>query len=283
MSDDLRWHLLISKSYELKIAKAFRLLRSRNIEPILIKGWAAARNYPTDVPRYFSDIDLAVSPSDYPAALKLINSNEFGGLGIDLHEGLRHLDTNSWERLFEDSQIKEIDGTAIRILSSEDHFRVLCVHWLNDGGAYRERLWDIYYAVANRPPEFDWDKCLNVVSETRRRWIVCAIGLAHRYLELDINGLPFAEEAEQLPDWLIKTVEKEWMSDVRLRPLQTCLREPRELIRQIRKRFPPNPIQATIEVEGEFDNRTRAFYQFHDLFKRSVPSIRRITSVLFRK
>ena len=33
------------------------------------------------------------------------------------------------------------------------------------------------------------------------------------------------------------------------------------IVKQIKKRIPPNPIQATIEMEGSFDARTRVQYQ----------------------
>jgi len=161
------------------------------------------------------------------------------------------------EALFADCQEINVDGESVRIPSDEDHLRILAVHWLNDGGVRKERLWDIYYAVANRRESFDWEKCFGCVSDVRRRWIISAIGLAHKYLELDLTGLPFADEAKDLPGWLIKTVEGEWRNGVRLRSLHTCLREPRELFRQIRKRLPPNAVEATIEMEGQFENGWR--------------------------
>lgn len=282
--DTLRWQRLANRRAELNIVQAFRVFRKHRIEPILIKGWAANRFYPEDNPRFFSDIDLAVSTNDYNPAYGLIQSPEGNSLGVDLHRELRYLDTLAWDKLFARSELVDLDGVAIRIPCAEDHLRILCVHWLNDGAEYRERLWDIYYAVSNRPASFDWAKCLDCVSKTRRRWIIVSIGLAHLYLELPIDELPFADEARAIPDWIIRCVEREWKTDVRLRPLQVFIYRPARLLEQIRKRIPPNPIQATIDMEGEFDNRTRVFYQIGSVLKRIGPSLRRnLTRIFTRK
>lgn len=260
-SDGLRWFLLRKKIHEDRIRRAFDLFRSDQIEPILIKGWAAAMNYPADIPRHFNDTDLAVAAGDYERAARLTGSAEAGGLIIDLHRELRYLDTVPWSDLFDNSRLTDLDGMRIRILRPEDHLRVLCVHWLADGGANKQRLWDIYYAVANRPSDFDWDRCLLPVARNRRRWIVAVIGIAHRYLGLDLDGLPIAGEAENIPGWMTQCIEAEWHSDVRLEPVVGHLGSPASLIRQLRKRLPPNPIRATVEMEGSIDARSRAFYQ----------------------
>ena len=146
---------------------------------------------------------------------------------------------------------------------------------MNDGGAYRERLWDIFYAVENRAESFDWEKCLQVVNEKRRYWIICAIGLAHQYLDLKIDDTPFAGEIQNLPKWLIKAVEKEWADEVRLQPIQYYWHNKKQFWQQIKKRIPPNPIQATIELEGYFDKRPRFIYQFGDIFYRIYTSYQR--------
>ena len=157
------------------------------------------------------------------------------------------------------------------------------MHWLNDGGIPKDRLWDIYYAVENRRETFDWDKCFGWVGSVRRGWIIAAIGLANRYLELDISGLPFAAEAKELPEWLTQTIESEWKNGIRLRSLHTCLREPRELFRQIRKRIPPNAVEATIEMEGHFDNSWRLPYQVGSMMKRLGPSVRGIRTIVGKR
>jgi hypothetical protein len=282
ITDEYRFYLLRKRVAEDFILSAFRGLRRQGIEPVLIKGWAAARNYPASKPRFFGDIDLAVSAADFIPATNLINAgSELGG--IDLHRELEHLDTVNWQRLMGNSEIVQLDGEGIRILCAEDHLRIMCVHWLTDGGERQDRLWDIVYAVRNRPADFDWSKCLDVVSENRRRWIITSIGIAHKYLDLDLDGLPFADEAKNLPTWLTRCLDKEWATGIEIRPLHTQLKNPLGMLRQIRKRIPPNPIQATINCEGDFRKKSRIVYQIRDMFNRLMPGIKRISSTIVEK
>jgi hypothetical protein len=277
MTDEARWNLLARKKSERAITEAFRTFRDHGIEPILIKGWAAARNYPPERSRFYGDTDLAVSSADFGRALELVERPDTPVRGVDLHNELRHLDTSPWERLFARSQLVDVDGVSVRILSAEDHLRVLCVHWLTGGGEDRERLLDIVYAVQNRGDAFDWSECLDVVSRERRSWIVCTIGLAHRYHGLSLEGLPFADEASKLPRWLTRSIENSWSNETRLRGLDESITDGSMFLRQMRKRIPPNPVQATVFCEGMFDDRSRMRYQVRDILGRVIPSFRRIS------
>lgn len=270
-----KWLRINLKVNEKFIVETFKLLRQNNIEPLLIKGRAAADFYPQKFQRRFVDVDLCVSPEQFIKAEKLLKNEPSVYNLIDLHKGLRNHDTVDWEDLFENSILLEIDGYPIRVLRPEDHLRVLCVHWLIDGGEYKDKLYDIYWLVKNRGENFDWERCLNIVSENRRRWIICVIGIAHKYPALYIDDLPFADEAKNLPKWLTKTLEKEWQSDIRIEPLSLNFKNPKQLLQQIRKRFPPNPITATIMSEGSFDSKTRIIYQIRNISERLTASIKK--------
>ncbi|MBC7898461.1 MAG: nucleotidyltransferase family protein [Saprospiraceae bacterium] len=280
MDDNYRWHLLRLKRHEIMLRRAFGRFRECGFEPILIKGWAIAKLYPWGVPRFFGDIDLAVTSSDFENAFRFCQHDDIRILDIDLHNEFRHLDTQPWDELFGRSQLIDLEGTDIRVLCPEDHLRVLCVHWLTDGGAYKEKLWDIYYAVENRGPDFNWDLCLITASEVRRRWIIYTIGLAHEYLGLEIGDLPFADEAKNTPKWLRRAVEKEWKSPGPPLPIHTCLGDRKLFLEQIRKRFPPNPIQSTVDMEGSFDADTTTYYQIGSFFKRLSPSVKRVLTTI---
>ncbi len=276
MTDEFRWYLLKKRSSEAAILSALGIFRENGIEPVLIKGWAAARNYPDGRSRFYGDIDLAVSSIDFPLAYRLIHQRGSGIKGVDLHNGLRHLDTLDWHTLISRSEVVEIESGAIRILAAEDHLRVLCAHWLTNGGESRERLWDIVYAIENRPPDFDWAKCLDVVSSNRRSWILATIGLAHKYLGLNIDSLPFSSELVDLPAWLTRSVQRSWSNEIKLRGIDESITKPALFLRQIGKRLPPNAIQATVNCEGNFDHGSRLPYQVRDIVGRSGPSIRRL-------
>ncbi|HVF48226.1 MAG TPA: nucleotidyltransferase family protein [Pyrinomonadaceae bacterium] len=277
INDEARWNLLQKKTQEIRVVQAFELFRKNGIEPILIKGYAAARNYPESETRLSIDIDFAVAAADFDRARE-IKAPE--GIGIDVHRELRHLDTLPWEDLFGNSQMIEVDSCRARVLRDEDHLRVLCVHWLTDGGSDKSRLWDIYYAVANRPPDFDWGRFLDVVTPRRRRWLVATVGLARRYLGLDVSGTPIDAEARHLPKWLEKTVEREWAAETKTRPMEAVVLEPAMFVKQFVKRLRPNAIRATVEAEGDFEARTRVHYQIRNFVSRIKPTVRRIVETV---
>lgn len=267
--------LLNYKAHEYRLEKAWSRFEKAGFKPVLIKGWAAAQSYPEPAERLFSDIDLLIGADEYPKASKFLESFE-PFFNIDLHENAKTLDTLSFKDLYLNSRVVKCGETDIRVLRPEDHLRILAVHWLIDGGAKKEKLWDIFYAVENRPPNFDWNRCLDAAGETRRKWIVSVIGLAHKYLDLSIENTPVAREAENLPKWLIEALEKEWKSEIKLRPLHFFLTDRKEFWRQIKKRIPPNAIQATVETEGEFDDGRRIRYQIQNVFQRLGHFLKRI-------
>lgn len=272
IANDLRWNMVHLKASEARVASAFRLMRVNAIEPILIKGWAVGRLYPIDKPRVSIDVDLAVRPEDFAKAESVRSRGSDSSVLIDLHKGLRHFDSRPWDHIFRSSILILADGAEIRVPSPEDHLRILCGHWLNDGGADRERLWDIFYSVEKRPDSFDWDNCLNAAGPERRSWVVYTIAMAHEYLGLPIDDLPMRDELRSFPDWMRETVEREWASGVRLRDLRTCLGDWKLLRTQIRKRIPPNPIQATIEMEKSLDDPRRRYFQARTVVRRAVYS-----------
>ena len=261
------------------LVETVRTFNERGINAIVFKGYPAALNYDLPSIRSFADVDVSVSAANYDTARDLQETLHKRHVPVDLHNEFRQLDTLNWQTVFLRTTTIPVLGEEVRILCPEDHLRIMAVHWLTDGGEYRERLWDIYYAVANRPADFDWNKCLDVVSPTRRKWVITTIGLAHKYLGLEIGDLPFADEAKDIPKWIIKTVEREWARDVRLIPLRIAYRKPRMLFRQIAKRLPPNPITATIDMEGEFDDRPRIWYQLGSIAKRIPPSLLRFVDL----
>lgn len=271
-NNDEKFLLLQYKVFESRIEKIFRVLDAENLNPILIKGWAAAQNYPSPHLRRFVDIDLIIAPEDYTKALSLVEEIAESSY-IDWHLGARHLDERSFEDLLGNTTQRAIGQTPIRVLSAEDHLRILCVHWLNDGGADRERLWDLYWAITRRPHDFDWHRLLESKNPSRRRWIVCALGAACRFLNLKLENSPISTEVEQLPKWFVKVIQAEWESGIRLQPLSHVKNNRKAFWQQIKKRVPPNPIQATIEMGGDLDGNRRFWYQFKSIFPRLKPYI----------
>lgn len=282
IADISKWNALQRRIQEINIAGAFDLFRENGIEPIIFKGWAAARYYPDNVFRSTHDLDISVPSSQYGLARSIAASSAGRKFVIDLHREFRNHDKRSWDELFTDSKLIETPFGSIRVLSDEDHLRSLVTHWLYDGGEYKEKLWDIYYLIDSTRNSFNWEKCLSAASDDRRRWIAIVVLLASKYLELDISTTPAEIKNGKIPGWIIQELEKKWDTDLRMVPLDDVISSPAKFIQQLRLRFPPNPIQATIESEGSLDSRFQYKYQLKSIIKRSGPSVHRILASLKR-
>jgi len=273
-SDKNKFQNLIFQMHLKNVEKVYAAFEESGISPVLIKGLAAAINYPKPFQRIFSDIDLAVGPDSFDRAAQVISNNKFN---VDLHKGLRHLDVLNWENLYENSRLTDVFGITIRILRPEDHLRVLCTHWLTDGGADRTRLWDIYFALKNNSATFSWDRFFNPVDDKRKEWLAVVLSAVSYYLGLELQDIRNPMPLSPPPVWIRTEIEKEWTSDIRLTPLQNTGWNHRELLPQLGKRFPPNVLQAIVETGSRIDEDKFYLVRAHDFIKRAKNSLKNLT------
>ena len=251
-----------------QIEKVFRLLRAASVEAILAKGWAAAGFYPNRDLRPFGDIDLCVRPADFGVAQEVLRRPEANDCWVDLHKHFSEIDDRPIDEIFARSIVVPSGREHIRILGPEDHLALLCIHLLKHGAWRPLWLCDIAAAVESLPPTFDWRLFLG---RRRAAWISCAIGLAHQLLGAAIGHLPLEPGQAEVPDWLVQSVLDHWSNlfpadhlPVRPPPLiENNLRTRRNIVKAVIQRW-PDPITATFNLEGKFNNFPRLPYQVAD-------------------
>lgn len=270
--------------HERAIERAFVLLRSAGVEPILVKGWAIARLYPERGLRPYGDLDLCVRPGQYLKAQEVLRGLEGEDVSVDLHAGFTKLDERDLDDLYARSELVKVGGVPVRVLGPEDHLRLLCVHLLRHGAWRPLWLCDIAAAVEFRSAGFDWDRCLG----SNRRladWVACAIGLAHELLGAKVDDTPVAERAKHLPRWLVPNVLEQWNMPFPTRhasasqPMATYLRRPAGLLQALRKRW-PNSIEATIGVRGPLNGLPRLPFRLTYCLLRTVTFVGRLPRLL---
>lgn len=278
-----RLHTLQAALHERNIKAVLALLRAAGVEPLLVKGWAAARLYAEPGARPYGDIDLCVDPEQYQTACAVLR--EAGDkYPVDLHngtgmedgrrwQGTRMLDDRGWDELFARSRLIPLDATQVRVPSAEDHLRILCFHLLRHGVERPSGLCDIAASVEARPPDFDWSVCLGT-HPVRADWIACAVGLAGRLLGARTDDTPVAARAATLPEWLLRAVLARWAvsfaghftRDGEM-GMSHHLRRPAGFVRAVARRW-PTPILGTVGVGGSFNNLPRFPYQLGYFLRR---------------
>jgi hypothetical protein len=252
---------------EERIVTAYRLLRDAGVEPILVKGWSAARFYPHRTLRPYGDIDLVVRPPEYSAARAVLKRDEAGTWWVDLHQRLSEIDDRSPDELFERSQMVALKDIQIRVLSDEDQLALLAIHLFKHSAWRPTWLCDIAAMAEALPAGFDGNICFGS-NKRRAIWIASAIALAHELLGANVDKVPSRGEVKTLPEWLIDAVLKQWGNlfgsdhlPVQARPLfADSLRNPRTVLKEIRERW-PDPIVATFYLSGQLNNLPRLPYQ----------------------
>jgi hypothetical protein len=264
-----RLYSLQAVLHERRLRQVIPVLRSFGAEPVLVKGWAIARFYPEPGLRPYCDLDLCVLPDHYAAARAALESPEASGGIVDLHLGFGKFYEHQTDQVFARSRLVRLDNLDVRVLGAEDNLRFLCLHLLRHGAVRPLWLADIAVLLETIADDFDWDRCLTG-SRRQARWVACAIGLAHHLLGANVQELPAAVRAGHLPSWLVPPVLKGWGTPCETpRQVASFLSHPIGLSRELLHHW-PNPIEATMTVEGPFNELPRLPYQLGHVVSRAT-------------
>ena len=262
--------------HQTKIQKVFQLMRAEGVEPILLKGWAIARLYPQPALRPYGDIDLFVRPQDFGIANRVIESAEARGCWVDLHARISELSDTSTEDLFARSHLVSCGDEQVRVLGAEDHFALLAIHLLKHGAWRPTWLCDLGLLLESMSDDFDWNLCLSK-NQRRANWILSAVGVAQELVGAEIGNEEIAARSREIPAWLVRSVLKEWETPFAIdqppmshrAPMRSYLRHPRGFLSDLAHRW-PNPILATVSVNGKFNRLPRLPYQLANCISRSI-------------
>ncbi len=268
-----RLQSLQSDIHEQKIEKAFRLLRQAGVEAVLAKGWATAGIYSMRALRPFGDIDICVAPEKFRQASDVFSAPEAEDCWVDLHQKFSEIANRKVAELFQRASVVQLGAEQIRILGLEDQLALSCIHLLKHGGWRPLWLCDVAVIIEALPETFNWDTCLGA-DKTRARWIMCAIGLAKDLLAADLAKVPSCVNT-QVPNWLRENVLRQWAKPFARNqppmshpiPMADLLKHPARLPEGLLQRW-PNPILATISVNGDFNNFPRLPYQLANCVSR---------------
>lgn len=281
-----RKHTLEAARHERDIKTIFTLLRSNNIEPILIKGWSIARLYPEKGMRPYDDTDLVVRRDQFSSAQTIIREQKLTEFDVDLHCELEEYAIDSEGDFFETSHLVRLGDVDVRVPALEDSLRISCVHFLRHGAFRPLWLCDVALAVESRPADFDWDRCLGS-NKRVGDWIACTIGLAHQLLGAHIDDTPVKDRAENLPRWLVPNVLKQWEKPFakdhgvgrHRASMASYLRNPSGLVGDLLRRW-PNGIEATVYVRGPFNELPRFPFQIGECIGRAMRFVGRVSKSL---
>jgi hypothetical protein len=263
-----------SIAHETNLETIISVLNDSGVRSILIKGWPAGRLYPEPGLRPVGDIDLWVDPDQRQRAGSIIRDLGAIAASVDLdHSQMARFQERDFEDLYRHGHTVKLFSTMVRVLRKEDQIRILALHFLKHGAWRPVWLLDIAVLLEWAPSAFDWHLCLG--SNARRaRWIGCTIALAHELLGAQIPAGAPACVTAGLPSWFRKTVLEEWSKRPRCTPehaslLRALQYRSTSLKHWLRRRW-RNPVQATLDCNGSFNNFPRLPYQLRNSVARAT-------------
>jgi hypothetical protein len=281
------------------------LFGAAGLEPMIFKGWAVARHYPKPHLRPVGDLDICAPPGRHAEAVALLSRQAVPGLEsprqglthgqghfildcgaagfchVDLHRSLGRFRLAPLERLYARAPRITLGGYAVRVPAAEDHLRLVAVHFLVHGGFRPLWLCDVAALLEAAADDLDWQTCLGE-DPSVAGWIACVFELARGLVGARLDHVPQAGRIDRLPDWLRRTVLKEWQVPFATRTAEPTIarsaRRPWSIPAEVKRRW-PNPIRSTVAFGGSFDDSVRARYQWAEFGTRLASRVvRRLTT-----
>lgn len=215
------------------LRRAVSALQNVGVQPIVTKGWAVARFYPSTAARPYGDVDLAINPADRLRAEQALSTLSPDVGDLDVHFGIADLGKRSWASVMGRSQVVSCGDVAVRALSPEDQFRLLIVHLVRHALCRPLLLVDI--AVLMERNEIDWRRALRG-SQTWARWSLAICGLAHTLLGARFPSAIHHLPGIEAPSWLRDYAMWWWGGGDSIRN-KKLLQQPSELGRAICFRY----------------------------------------------
>lgn len=249
--DEQRAYALGAALQRRQLSAALAALASIGVTALCAKGWTVARHYGHAGARVTGDIDLYVAPHDHARAIAALD----GVVGeLDVHAGLRPLGDRDFAAVSARALEVGVGDAIARVLSPADQLRLVCIHMLGHG-AWRP-LWLCDVGALVEAGGIDWDVCL-AGAPRHARWIACTVVAARDLLAADLSSVPPAVREARPPAWLEPAILDAWGARWHQRaPLATYRRRLHALPAALWHRW-PNPIEATVAVDADFDDAPR--------------------------
>lgn len=259
---------------EKSIAAVSIRLHKAGINPVLIKGYALSRVYPEGIVRPAGDIDLVVPDVHYQSTQQLLTDVRMSFHGdsvtrrkhaqmrkgtnaivslvdVDLHSFSNWYGAQD-DRFFAFAETVDVGGVGIHVPSTEDHLRLLCLHFLRHGGIRPLWLCDIALMIEERAEDIDWERCFG---STRREpeYVQLAIALSGKLLGSQLRGSMGQDYASPFSPWIVREILRQWgASDT------------------TPSKWWPNAIGATYRTNRSYNRRLKSVSQICDLTVRTT-------------
>jgi Uncharacterised nucleotidyltransferase len=191
------------------LSRVLEVLANRGIEPVVLKGWAVARDYPDPAGRTYCDIDLAVPPEQAERAQAVLASLDLPAGLVDLHIGIADLPRRDWSAAFARTKRVPCGNTSARVLCPEDQIRLLTNHFVRHSCRRALGLCDLAVLLEAAGQDLDWELCLGG-SHGLKRWILAVAGLAERLLGAQLPDAIAERPGTQPAKWLENMVLWQW-------------------------------------------------------------------------
>ena len=277
LQEAFRFHAVSAARNERDLRHLLGHFNESGIEPILFKGWTLARLYPHKALRPFGDFDLLVPAEQTErarAVLRELEPDLRDRADVDTAETLaRYLPDRAEAELFGRACAESLDGARFRVLSWEDHLRLVALHQLHHGGWRPLWLCDVAVLLEAAPSDFSWERCLEGDARLSEG-VLATVALAGELLGARV---PPGTPEVAAPGWLRRAVLHGWVHGYESMP--ASLYELRALgwrgaLRALRARW-PDPVSATVHLRAPFRTVPRPAVQVAECLRRAADFARR--------